>query len=87
MPRPMKAEAQLHPDFTLTVFEGAEDVELNIELPNNPDVRRHASLALLYGLAIMSLDADGTIEKRVDELLTVGPISEVDACNRIALLI
>lgn len=76
--------------FRLTAFDigedGAEDVEIITNVPAHPDIRRHASLALLFGLAVMSLDQDGTIERRIDELMEHGFISEVDAVNQINLL-
>lgn len=77
--------------FTLQAFDvgndGEEDVELIVTVPEVPSILRHTSLALLYGLAILSLDQDGTLQRRMDELLEAGPISEIDACNRINLLI
>jgi len=77
--------------FRLTAFDvgedGAEDVQLVVDTPSAPSIRRHASLALIYGLAIMTLDQDGTIERRVDELMAAGMISEVDAVNKINLLL
>lgn len=84
------AEAALR-QFTLTAFDigedGEEDVELVVTTPSNPSIRRHVSLSGLYLLAIMTLDQDGTIEKRMDALLEAGPINEVDAVNRINLLL
>lgn len=76
--------------FKLAAFDigedGEEDVEIVTSVPSEPSIRRPVSLALLYGLAILTLDHDGTIERRVDELLADGAISEIDAVNRIALL-
>lgn len=80
------------PDFQLIAIdtedgEGNEEVELLVSTPSNPNIRAHASLGLLYGLAIMTLDQDGTLEKRMTDLLDAGPINEVDAVNRINLLL
>lgn len=77
--------------YTLKVFDIGQDddadVELIIDLPERPDIRKHVSLAGLYLLAIMSLDADGVIADRMDELLAQGSINEVDASNRIQHLL
>ncbi|AFU88017.1 hypothetical protein CcrColossus_gp147 [Caulobacter phage CcrColossus] len=71
--------------FSLTAYDEPEgDVQIITTTPSKPNIRRPASLSLLYGLAILSLDHDGTIERRMNELLDAGPINEVDACNRIA---
>lgn len=67
--------------------DGEEDVDLLISVPQNPNIHLHASLALTYGLAIMTLDQDGTIKRRIDQLLAAGPINEVDAVNQINLLL
>lgn len=76
--------------FTLAAFDigddGQEDVEIITTAPDRPDIRKHVSLAGLYMLAILSLDADGTVEARMDDLLMDGAINEVDAANRIRLL-
>lgn len=79
--------------FTLRAFDigedGEEDLELIVQLPEKVDIRRHASMALLWGLAVMSLDQDGTIEKRMEALCDAagGYINEADACNKINLLL
>ena len=73
--------------FSLTVFDEREgDVQILTTTPTKPNIRHPASMALLYGLAILTLDADGVVERRMNELLDAGPINEVDACNRIAKL-
>lgn len=77
--------------YTLKVFDIGEDddadVELIIDLPERPDIRKHVSLAGLYLLAIMSLDEEGLIADRMDALLAQGSINEVDAANRIQQLL
>ena len=77
--------------YSLTAFDvGSADeggVELNIQLPGQPDIRKHVSLAGLYMLAIMELDQDGTIAERMDAIMDRGPVNEVDACNAIQLAI
>lgn len=79
----------LDPQFAFSLFvpgdgdRGAVDMTLHTL---KPDIRRHASMALLYGLALMTLDQQGVIAETIDALLKDGPINEVDACNRISLL-
>ena len=77
--------------FRLDLFDigedGEEDLELVIKTPEQPSVKKHASLAALYMLAVMTLDRDGTIERTVNALLADGAINEVDAVNRITLLL
>lgn len=77
--------------YTLKAFDIGEDddadVELVIDLPDRPDIRKHVSLAGLYMLAIMTLDAEGVIADRMDSLLASGSINEVDAANRIQQLL
>ncbi len=78
----------LFPEFVLSTFdEGDEDVHLTVSRIDKPSIRRHASLALLYGLAILELDKAGVIEAKIEELLEAGPINEVDAANRITQLV
>lgn len=75
------------PAFILSVFDnGADDIELAINIPEEPQLDRHASLALLYGLAILTLDRQGTLNAMIDQFLIEGPINEIDATNRITLL-
>ena len=77
--------------YALKVFDIGEDddadVELIIDLPERPDIRKHVSLAGLYILAIMTLDEEGVIADRMDALLAQGSINEVDAANRIQHLL
>jgi hypothetical protein len=76
------------PEFELAVFdEGGDGAALEIGVMKAPSILRHASPALLYGLAIMTLDQQGTIKAMVDTLLADGPINEIDATNRITLLL
>jgi len=75
------------PPFHLTALDGEDDLELIVATPTKPNIRKQASMALLFGLAVMTLDQDGTIEKRMHELLDKGDINEVDAVNRINLLL
>jgi hypothetical protein len=82
------AEAALFPEFRLVSFNHQPgDADIEIGLLKNPSVKRHASMALLYGLAILTLDQTKVIAATIDKLLADGPINEVDACNRISLLI
>lgn len=77
--------------FRLAAFDigedGEEDVELIVDTPSRPSLQRHASLALLYGLAIMKLDESGAISAMMDAILDEGPVSEVDAVNQITYLL
>lgn len=75
------------PRFSLTAYDELDgNVQIITTTPSKPDIRKPASLALLFGLAILTLDADGTIEARMEALLAPGMINEVDAVNRIAQL-
>lgn len=85
---PTPVDIPLKPEFSLSVFDdGADGAGLEISILSHPSVKRHASPGLLYGLAIMTLDQQGTINAMVETLLAAGPISEVDASNRITLLL
>lgn len=79
------------PHFSLAAFIGDDGdrsaVNILVGEAFRPDVKKHASAALLYGLAILTLDAQGVIAAEVDRLMDAGPISEVDAINRISLLL
>jgi hypothetical protein len=77
------------PEFQLLAFDaGSGDVELQIGTPVHPSISRPASQALLYGLAILMLDQMGVLSRMIDEeLLADGPINEIDAVNRITLLL
>lgn len=80
---------ELAPEFSLSLFVNEDDeaqVDMLIHTKPGPRVTRHASQALLYGLAIMHLDEQGVISATIDKLLDRGPISEVDASNVIACL-
>ncbi|UTC28347.1 hypothetical protein GURKE_03200 [Brevundimonas phage vB_BpoS-Gurke] len=93
MPTPTELtfDPELLRRFALQAYDigadGAEDVELIVDLPQKPEIRKTVSLAGLFILAVMTLDEDGTISRRMDELLKTGPISEIDACNRITTLL
>lgn len=76
-----------YPAFVLEVYDnGLDDIELNLNIPNEPDINNHASLALLYALAILTLDRQGTLNKMIEQFLATGPINEVDCANQITLL-
>lgn len=81
----MTYDTDLLRTYSLTAFDigvaDQGDVELNVQLPSDPNIRKHVSLAGLYLMAIMSLDQDGTIAARMDEIMEKGPVSEIDACN------
>jgi hypothetical protein len=82
-----QTEADFLPSFALSVFADEDGVSLTTHLPQNPTVRRYANQGLLYGLAILTLDRDGVIEKTMERLEEAGPINEVDAHNRITTLL
>ena len=76
------------PAFALSAFnDGEGEVTLLVHVPEDPSIKRHASMGLLYGLAIMVLDKEGALGDTVELLLRDGPINEIDACNRITLLL
>ncbi|UTC29902.1 hypothetical protein BAJUN_02960 [Bajunvirus bajun] len=82
------------PDFQLACFPGDPtdggdrgDCDMIVSLQGPPDIKKHASMALLVGLAILVLDQQGTLNDTVQAMLAEGPISEVDAHNRITLLL
>jgi hypothetical protein len=84
-----KQKAHRMSDYHLIVsndFDN-EEVDLSIDLPEIVSMKKHASLGLLYMLAIMELDADGVIADKMDALLRDGPINEIDATNAIRALI
>lgn len=75
------------PRFSLTAYDDLDgNVQITTTVPSKPNIRKPVSLALLFGLAILTLDDDGTIEARMEALLAKGMLNEVDAVNRIAQL-
>ncbi|AFU86594.1 hypothetical protein D869_gp320 [Caulobacter phage CcrRogue] len=89
MNAPLAIPEDLEPQFSLAAYVPADGDRGEVDLiihQTVPSIRRHASQALLYGLAIMTLDQQGVIADTIDALLAAGPINEVDAVNRIALL-
>jgi hypothetical protein len=78
----------LGPEFALSTWgaEGGEEVEILVHVPDHPSEHHPASLALLYGLAILVLDQNGTLSRTIDTL-TEDPISEAEACRRIDFLL
>jgi hypothetical protein len=87
----LEDEDEIAPDFALSVFKAnegrdASDVELMIHVLEYPSSTTPASLALLYGLAILSLDRAGVIHKTIDRLTTDGLPSEAAAVRMINYL-
>lgn len=82
-------DSALGPDFALSCWpeEDGAAVSLLASYPENPNPAKHASMALLYGLAIMTLDQQGVLDQTIDRLLAAGPISEPEAVARITLLL
>lgn len=89
---PMEESAgDLAPEFALSAWIGddGDRGEINILVHTRQDaaIERHASMALLYGLAILALDQQGTIQATIDQMLAAGPINEIEAVNRINFLL
>jgi hypothetical protein len=76
-------EAPALQSFALKAFDIGEDGEEDVDLldlgPAEPEHQPPRLPRPAYGLAIMTLDQDGTIQRRMDQLLAAGPINEVDA--------
>jgi len=81
-------DVEIIPQFSLTVYDQpGRQVELQVALPTNPD-DRDAPMALIYGMALLSLDQDGTIQNRMLDLIKVNPtITQKAACDNIRLLL
>lgn len=76
------------PAFALTVHDDGEgDIQIETHILSNPSPHNHASLGLMYGLALLMLDRQGIIEEIVEGLLRSGPMSETDCADAIALLL
>lgn len=92
MPQPdaRPIEDALGPEFSFSLWVPEDgdrsQIDFHVNIPTEPSIRRHASHALVYGLALMTLDRQGVITATIDRLLATGPISETDCCNRIAEL-
>lgn len=63
--------------------DGISDVSFTVDFDAEPDIRKHAALGSIVILAILELDVDRVLQKKIDELLAQGPINEVDLRNRI----
>lgn len=75
------------PDFAISIYESEENVDIQVHLGNDDEVDKMATLATLYGVAILMLDRQGIIDSTVQQMLENGPISQSDAINTIALLL
>lgn len=87
MDNQLRGEGELIPEFSLLVFDEGNNVDIAIHTPREPDIRRHASLGMLYGLALLSLERQGLVQKAVDHFLEHGPMNEVDCINAMNLLL
>lgn len=89
-PSPTPEPREPGPEFAISAWVPEDgdrgDIDINVAFTDEPDARRHASMGLLYGLAILTLDRNGTLSATIDAILSGGPINEVDAANRIATL-
>ncbi len=85
------SEIETIPQFTLTLFDQVDEngpyVEYHTNLPMDATTDKRAMPSLVYGLAIMSLMSDGTIERRADELLKAQTISQKMAVDSIKMLL
>ncbi len=81
-------EIEMVPQFSMTVFDEPDfKVDRTIALPTHTD-ERPASMSLIYGLAVMTLDQDGTIQRRMLELIQANSeITQKAACESIQLLL
>jgi len=80
-------EDAIIPSFALSVYESEDGLTLRTHTTEQPSVRKFASLGLFFGLAIMTLEREGVIEAKVNELMSGDPVNEVDVVNRITLLL
>lgn len=75
------------PAFALTVHDDGEgDIEIATHIISDPSPLNHASLGLMYGLAVLMLDRQGAMEQVIEALLKAGPMSETDCADAINLL-
>lgn len=79
------------PEFAMSVWKDEqgdqEAVSLLIHTTTDPAIERHASMGLLYGLAILILDQQGRITDTIRDMVAQGPISEAEAVARINFLL
>lgn len=79
------------PEFAMSTWVGEDgdrgQVEILVHTTSEPSIERHASMGLLYGLAILTLEQQGVIAETIEAMLRQGSISEADAVARITLLI
>lgn len=87
MDNELEGRAEIVPEFSLLVFDSGEDVDISIHVPREPDIRKHASLGMIYGLALLTLERQGLVQEAVDHYLAQGPMNEVDCLNAIHLLL
>lgn len=70
-------------DVIISVSSLGEDVKIEAVLEAVPSIARHASKAVLYAIAIQQLHVNAVLDQVVDSLLAEGPISQIDAANRL----
>jgi len=82
-------QEDLAPDFALSAWkpEDGDDIDLVIHVPENPSATKLASLPLIYGLAVMTLEQQGVIARQMNLLQIAGPVTEAAACEAIALIL
>jgi len=95
-PRPPSPEAEMlqvsdfGPEFALSTWideTDRDEVELMIHHTEEPSAAKPASNALLYGLAIMTLDQQGVISNEIDKLCLKGVPNEAEVCRQIKFLL
>lgn len=96
MPTPVIPEAapngdtDLAPEFSLSAWIGENDpdvVDILVHVSNAPSAAKPASSALLYGLAILTLDKQDVISAQIDALCKDGVPSEASVIDSINLLL
>lgn len=90
IPDPTDPSNDAPPEFAFSAWNGEagerDEVRLFVHTTSTPSEEKHASLGLLYGLALMALDQQGAIASAIDALLADGPVSEAQAVEHINFL-
>lgn len=82
----LDGKGEMIPEFSLMVFDNGENVDIAIHTPRQPDISKHASLGMLYGLALLTLERQGYVQHVVDHYMQQGTMSEIDCMNAITLI-
>ncbi len=82
-----------HPAFVFSTFvtdgdlDCGGDVDIVTHMPKNLSETAPASNALLYGLAVLMLDATGAIDDTILKIIDKGVPSEVEVSRQIDLML